>query len=86
MFIQRVDPKWRVEVSRAFREALTSECPEFLASDSERLNKVKERGRIRTESEFYVVRHQIDILEGALGQQDELQKLYSLADAYEART
>jgi hypothetical protein len=86
MLIQRIDPQWRVDVSRTFREALTVECPEFLTFDSERLRKVWERSHIRTEAEFYIVRHHIDLLEGAPGKDAELQKLYSFADAYEARS
>jgi len=82
--IQEVGEQWRGEVSRAFRHALTLECPEFLTSNDKRLKKLKDRGSIRSESEFYLVRDQIDAFEGVPGQEDELKRLYALVDAYEA--
>lgn len=79
-----VAPEWRGQVAKAFNAAIQSEYPEFLARDAERLEKVRSRGKIRTEAEYYLIRHQIDVLEG--GSSDVLlQELYSLADAYEAK-
>jgi hypothetical protein len=76
---------WRAEFSRALHQAVTIEYPEFLALDAQRLAKVMERGRIKTESEFYLVRHRIDIAEGEPEFAEELEKLYALVGAYEAR-
>jgi len=44
------------------------------------------RGKIRTEAEFCLVRHQIDVMEGKSELGDELKPLYALVDADEART
>jgi hypothetical protein len=76
---------WRAEFSRALYQAVTIEYPEFLALDAQRLAKIMERGRIKTESEFYLVRHRIDIAEGEPEFAEELEKLYAMVGAYEAR-
>ena len=83
--IQDVSPEWRAKVAQAFHEALMSSYPEFIALESARLHKVLARGKIRSEAEFYRVRHEIDVTEGDPNRQEELRKLYALVDAYEAR-
>lgn len=72
-------------VSKAWHDATLIAYPEFLAKEQQRLQKVIERGKIRTESEFYRIRHEVDVLEGRVDSQVELQQLYSLIDAYESR-
>jgi hypothetical protein len=84
--ILAVAPEWRTQVSKAFHDALMLEYPEFLALEAERLNKVLARGKIRSEAEYYLVRHEIDMVEGDLYRRDELKVLYALVDAFEART
>ncbi|APW35874.1 hypothetical protein RD110_00465 [Rhodoferax koreense] len=83
--IQEIAQQWRSDVSRAWTDANRAHYPEFLVNEEQRLNKVIARGKIKTESEFFRVRHQIDILEGEVAQKDDLQTLYSLVDAYESR-
>ena len=80
-----VDAEWRWAVSRALHDALTTEYPEFLAFDAKRLEKILSRGKIRTEAEFYLVRHRIDVLEGKPELGHELKNLYALIEAYEGR-
>ena len=82
--ISEVDVQWRWAVSRALHEALAAEYPKFLALDAKRLERILARGKIRTETEFYLVRHQIDVLEGEPELGEELRKLCALVDAYEA--
>ena len=83
--IQGVAAEWRGAVSRAFHEALSQDYPAFMALEEERLNKVLARGKIRSEAEFYRVRHEIDVLEGEPSRNSKLVRLYELANAYEAR-
>lgn len=83
--IQAVGAEWRLLVFKAWRDATSLAYPEFLAVEQQRLQKVIERGKIRTEAEFYRIRHEVDVLEGQPESQTELQRLYSLIDAYEAR-
>ena len=49
------------------------------------MKKVLARGKIRSETEFYCVRHEIDVLEGEPSRRKELVNLYALVDAFEAR-
>lgn len=81
-----VDIQWRGAVSRALQDAVAVEYPEFLLLETARLEKVMARGKIRTEAEFYLVRHRIAVLEGEPELADELKSLYALVEAYEART
>lgn len=83
--IQRVPTAWRSMVSKAWHDATLLVYPEFLTMEQQRLQKVLERGKIRTEAEFYRIRHEVDVLEGRADSQAELQRLYSLIDAYESR-
>ena len=83
--VREVGGKWRAEFARALHQAIALEYPEFLALDAQRLAKVMERGKIKTESEFYLVRHRIDVAEGESELVEELEKLYALVGAYEAR-
>ena len=85
MVIAGVGREWRAQVVVALQDAISSEYPEFLAQDQQRLEKVLSRGRIRTEAEFYLVRHQLDLLEGVQGSEAALDKMYALIAAYESK-
>ncbi len=84
--ILEVAPVWRTQVAKAFHDALALEYPEFLDLEAERLKKVFTRGKIRSEAEYYRVRHEIDIVEGDISRRDELKALYGLIDAFDSRT
>lgn len=71
--------------SIAYKAAIEAEFPEFLQSQQDRLEKILIKGRISNESQFYLVRHAIDILEGDPTRADELSKLYRLVEQYERR-
>jgi hypothetical protein len=66
----------------ALERAIALEYPEFLHEDEERLSMVLKRGRIRTERDYYLVRHAIDQEEGKPS--DRLAELYRLADNFDA--
>jgi hypothetical protein len=83
--IQVIAPEWRAFVSRALHDALTQEYPAFIVLEEEKLKKVLVRGKIRSEAEFYRVRHEIDVIEGEQSRRNELVNLYALVDAYESR-
>jgi hypothetical protein len=69
----------------AFNDALVGHYPEFLETQLLRLRKVIERGSIRSEREFYLSRHAIDLLEGDSASRSMLQQLYELVGRYESR-
>jgi hypothetical protein len=83
--IQAVAPEWRAAVAKAFYDALAHDYPEFLALEAERLKKVLARGKIRSEAEYHRVRHEIDVVEGDPSRHGELEELYGLIDAFDAR-
>ncbi len=72
----------RPAVVSAYREALEAEYPDFLEKDRQRLARVLERGRIKSESEYYLVQYRLDEIEGSGKHEDELQLLYRLMDNY----
>lgn len=58
--------------------ALKAEYPDFYSKDRKKLEKIIKRGRAQTEAEYYLVRHEIDTLEGESVHQKELETLYGL--------
>ena len=83
--ISEVDSQWRGAVSKALHDAVAAEYPEFLRLETARLGKVVARGKIRTEAEFHLVRHRIDVLEAEPELPEALGRLYALVDAFKAR-
>jgi len=82
--IDDVDVQWRAAVSKALHDAVAAEYPEFLQIETARLEKIVARGKIRTKAELYLVRHQIDVLEGEPELPAGLGRLYALVGAFEA--
>jgi hypothetical protein len=85
MLMQSMQPEARKQAVQALSAATSVHYPEFLVKEAERLAKIKMRGSIRGESEFHLVRHRIDVLEGETGQEQELRLLYELAEKFEGR-
>lgn len=83
--LQRIAPQWRGQAVAALQAAIENEFPEFGAKQQDILSKVLSRGSIRGESEFYLVRHEIDRLEGTTGAEALLSKYYGLLEAFELR-
>ena len=85
MLLRSMRPEARKVAADALAAAITAHYPGFLAKDAARLEKIKARGFIRSENEFYLVRHHVDVLEGELGREVELARLYELIGRFEAR-
>lgn len=85
ILVQSMHPEARKCASHALAAATSAHYPDFLAKEAERLTKIKTRGAIRGEAEFYFVRHRIDLLEGDPRQEEELRLLYELADRFEGK-
>lgn len=67
---------------RALAAAFRAEYPAFMQKDHELLARIRAHKSIRNESEYYLVRYHIDLLEGNSAS-GELAELYGLADVYE---
>ncbi|MBG6079140.1 hypothetical protein IWX58_000827 [Rubrivivax gelatinosus] len=85
MLLQSMSAEARKSAAQALAEAISSHYPIFAAKDAERLANIKARGSIRSEGEFHLIRHQVDLLEGEPSQQQELRLLYELVRKFEAR-
>jgi hypothetical protein len=75
----------RSAIAKAWFVACENAYPEFLADEERQLARVLERGKIRTEAEFYRIRHEVDVLEGQPDKQSELHRLYALIGDFESR-
>ena len=84
-FLGSMRPEVRKIAAHALEVAIASHYPEFSAKDAARLEKIKSRGSIRGENEYYLVRHHIDTLEGVSDRNEELRLFYDLVDRFEAR-
>jgi hypothetical protein len=76
--LQKLPEPTRSRANLALIESIKRHAPDIQAKDQERLAKVVQRGRIRSESEYYLVRHQIDLLEGLPAESSRLAVLYKL--------
>lgn len=83
--LQSMPPEARKYAAQALAAATSDHYPEFLLKDAERLAKIKERGSIRGDKEFHLIRHHVDLLEGEPSQNEELRLLYALVDSFDSR-
>lgn len=85
MMLGSMQVEARRDAAEALAAAIVAHYPEFLAKDAARLDKIKGRGFIRSESEFYLVRHHVDLFEGEPGREEEVALCYKLVNHFEAR-
>ncbi|KGM38520.1 hypothetical protein JY96_21675 [Aquabacterium sp. NJ1] len=85
LLLQALPEQVRVVASQALCSALQQYAPDVQAKDMERLKKVVARGKIKGESEYYLVRHHIDALEGTPSDSALLSTLYALEDAFQSQ-
>lgn len=85
MLLQAMNCEARKCAAQALAAATLAHYPDFLTKDAKRLAKIQTRGSIRSQNEFYLVRHHVDLLEGDSSKREELRLLYELVDGYESR-
>lgn len=85
MLLKSLPSGMRMQAAKALDTAIATHYPEFNEKEQARLEKIKARGKIRSEREFYLARHQVDVLEGNVQRAEELPKWYALVDNFEAR-
>ncbi|WP_294768803.1 hypothetical protein [uncultured Rhodoferax sp.] len=84
MLLQSMHSQTRKCAVKALAAATSAHYPDFLDKDAKRLAKIVARGSIHGESEYYLVRHHVDLLEGEASQNEELRLLYALVGKHEA--
>ncbi len=82
MMLPAQDVEIRSAALSAFRDALSSEYPEFIERDKQRLAKVLDRGHIRSENEYYLLQSRLDEIEGDPQHEEETQRLWEIMDNY----
>lgn len=83
MLLRAMPTEVRKIAAQSLAAATFAHYPDFISKDAERIAKIKVRGAIRGDSEFYLVRDHIDLLEGELSSELELRLLYELVDKFE---
>ena len=86
LLLADLETKSRSQAVAALRSAVLRFYPEFAVKETERLEEILNAGKIRGESQFYLVRHRIDELEGSSDSGTLLSELYRLVDEFEARS
>jgi hypothetical protein len=81
MLLKSFNPEVRAKAAKALSAAIRLHYPEFAVKDKERLEKIRARGSIRGENEYYLIRHHIDVLEG--NEAPELSEWYALIERFE---
>ncbi|MBV8656681.1 MAG: hypothetical protein JO142_02540 [Burkholderiales bacterium] len=81
---EAADPEQRSRMSKAFSRAIADHYPDFFQKQRDRLEKILAKGKISRESEYYAIRHHVDILEGDEDSSSLLRVLYQMIDVYEA--
>lgn len=72
--------KDRAFAKDALSKALLSHYPDFASKNAARLAAILSTGVIRSENQFFLVRHRIDELEGITGSETQLAELYLLVE------
>ena len=85
LFFSELAPQYRTRMTAVLKNAVNDFYPEFASREALRLEQILTRGAIRSESQFYLVRHRIDELECTDADANQLNALYKLTDAFEAR-
>ena len=69
---------------KRFRQVISLHAPSFFEKEREKVEKIVARGKIKNETEWHLVRHRVDEIEGEVSQTPELLQLYTLLDTYES--
>ena len=85
LLLQALPEQVRVFASQALSSALQRHAPDVQAKELVRLERIIARGKIKGESEYYLVRHHIDTLEGTTEGSTLLSTLYALEDAFHSQ-
>ena len=74
----------RQSLADAFGKVLAEEVPDFAANESQKLERILKRGRLRNENEYYLIRHRLDEVEADASKPEDIARLLTLLDSFEA--
>jgi hypothetical protein len=77
--------EYRQSLIRALRQITEGELPAYFSQESQKLARIVGRGRVRSEAEYYLVRHRVDEIEGLEANISEVDTLLKLLDQFEAK-
>lgn len=80
-----LNPTVRLSALKALNASIQKEFPEFSEKSKGKIEKILNRGRIRNEAEYFLIRSEVDSLEGFDNQHKLLMQYYDLIDKFEAR-
>ena len=64
LLIDDLEPNFRSKAFSAFYQAVNSVNPDYFEKQNAKIQRVIKRGKIKTESEFYLLRNRLDRIEG----------------------
>lgn len=80
-----LNPAVRLSALNAWNASIQKEFPEFAEKSKETIAKILIRGHIRNESEYYLIRSEVDALEGTDNQHKLLMQYYGLIEKFIVR-
>lgn len=83
MFFEEMEPDLRASAFRAYYSALDSIVPDYQEKLSSRVQRIIKRGKINSESEFYLLRNRLDQIESSGTNEESL--VSALLGQYEAK-
>jgi len=81
LLIEDLEPNFRSKAFGAFYESVNSVNPDYFEKQNAKIQRVIKRSKIKTESEFYLLRNRLDRIEGT-GTHEE-KTLIELVGQYE---
>ena len=82
-FFEEIEPNLRATAFHAYYSAINSVIPDYQEKLSNKIQRIIGRGKINSESEFYLLRNRLDQIEGSGTNEESL--LYELLERYEAK-
>jgi hypothetical protein len=82
--LESISPEARKHLRKILRQILCEEMPGLISKEVLELERILKRGKIVSENEYYLVRHQLDEVEGREAHRQEAVILMALLDRFDA--
>ncbi|WP_432453757.1 MULTISPECIES: hypothetical protein [unclassified Agarivorans] len=81
LLIEDLEPNFRSKAFSAFYQAVNSVNPDYFEKQNAKIQRVIKRGKIKTESEFNLLRNRLDRIEGNGSHEEKI--ISKLVELYE---